>query len=39
MIERGNGARRYSVHCSEAVIDSLRRIHRQAPSQGKRLSQ
>jgi hypothetical protein len=35
MIDRGNGARRYTVHCSAAVTDAIRRVHRQATSQGR----
>jgi hypothetical protein len=35
MSERGNGARRYAVHCSGAVTAAIRRAHRKAMRRGQ----
>jgi hypothetical protein len=31
----GNGARRFTVHCSGAVTETIRRVHRRAWHQGR----
>jgi len=31
----GNGSRRYAVHCSAAVAELIRRVHRQASGHGR----
>jgi hypothetical protein len=35
MTARGNGARRYQVHCSKAITREIRRVHRRATRQGR----
>ncbi len=35
MTARGNGSRRYEVHCSGAIIEEIRCVHRRAARQGR----
>jgi hypothetical protein len=35
MTARGNGARRFEVHCSGVITDTIRRLHRRAWRQGR----
>ncbi len=35
MSARGNGARRYDVHCSGAITREIHRVHRRAARQGR----
>ena len=35
MAARGNGSRRYEVHCAGAITQEIRRVHRRAARQGR----
>ena len=35
MTVAGNGSRRYEIHCSSAIAEEIREVHRQAANQGR----